>query len=521
MSARPGAPATPRASRPPASWRGTLRRMVGVPDEGPDWIARLFGLAVLIVAGVMIGMQYVAPDKRTLTVAVAFLLFGIAWRMDLISALGVLLIASPFPRITVFGSSNVVMVLAIAVIWLLRVTLRRSPPAHGSPVDLPLVCLLMAFVVSFYNIESVPVLWRALENFAGLLACVAMFYLILNMMKTPEDLHRLHLFQAGSIALVAFVCLYELLNPTGTLVPGWIEFHHAPRSQAINTHNLRIGGPFTDFELLSEYFAVSMMLLVLLLMRARAVMAKVLLTATLVLCWVLTFATVTRGGLLSFALGLLYLAWLMRRRLNIVRLGVIGAALVASFVIVNSAVSNFTLAGNMLARFLDPQTVQFQGYMPVSRASIWAQAFERMMRHPIIGHGPVYTLEKGLDFWYWPHNGYLYIGNLVGFAGLGIFLWLMARLWILSRPVARDLHDPNYARAFMVIGHVQLFVFLIDQVKIDFMRNSIYPYQIWFMFASIAAAYRLSRSPAAAPAPEPPARLRGSLPLPAPGGVPG
>jgi hypothetical protein len=509
MSARPGAPATPRAARPP-SWREKLRRVAGDPDQGTDWISRLFGLAVLLAAGVMIGMQYVAPDKRTLTVAVAFILFGIAWRMDLISAIGVVLIASPWPRITVFGSTNVVLVLAVGVIWLLRVTMRRSPPPHGSAVDLPLACLLLSFVISFYNIPNLPVLWRALENFGGLLACVAMFYLIVNTMKTPEDLHRLHLFQAGSIALVGFVCLIELLFPTITLVPGWIEFHHGPRSQAINTHNLRIGGPFTDFELLSEYFAVSLLLLALLVARARSVMAKVLLTSTLVLCWVMMFATVTRGGLLSLAIGLVYLTWLMRHRLNIVRLAVGFAVLVASFLFVNFAVSNFTLAGNMLERFLDPQTVRFEGYMPESRASIWAQAFERMMRHPIIGHGPVYTLEKGLDFWFWPHNGYLYIGNLVGFVGLGFFLWLMARLWIISRPAVRDFHDPNYARAFLVVGHVQLFVFLIDQVKIDFMRNSIYPYQIWLMFASIAAAYRLSRvtAPAARESERPALRVR-------------
>jgi hypothetical protein len=66
-----------------------------------------------------------------------------------------------------------------------------------------------------------------------------------------------------------------------------------------------------------------------------------------------------------------------------------------------------------------------------------------------------------------------------------------------------DLRDANYARAYLLIGHVQLVVFLVDQAKIDFLRNPIYPFQIWLLFAFIVSAHRLSAapSPAAASAP--------------------
>ncbi|MBI1796935.1 MAG: O-antigen ligase family protein [Candidatus Eisenbacteria bacterium] len=484
-----------------AAWRRLADALRGDPATGTDWVTRLVGVALLVAFGILVGSQLLTPDKRTISVIVALVLFGIAWRMDIVSGLGVLMLALPFPRGTVFGSTNVVLVLLISVIWLLRVSLRRAAPPRGSLIDGPLLALLLAFVVSFYNVESKSVLLKAFENFGQLLACVALLYMVVNNVRTPQQLQRLHYYQAASIAIVGLLGVVELVNPTAVMIPGWIEFFHNPTSTAISTHNLRVGGPFTDFELFSEYAALNLLLLFILFVRARTAAAKVTFGALLGLMWLMMFATVTRGGIVALGLGLLYLGWLLRARLNVVRTVILAGGVIASFVIMNFSVSRLTKAGDLTARFLDPQSLAFKNGMPVARAPIWQQAWQRMMEHPIIGHGPVYTLERGLSYWYWPHNGYLFIGNLVGFVGLGFFLWMMARLWIISRPIVRDLDDPNYARAFLVIGHVQIFVFLVDQMKIDFMRNPIYPFQIWLMFASIAVARRLADAPAQAAAP--------------------
>jgi hypothetical protein len=51
----------------------------------------------------------------------------------------------------------------------------------------------------------------------------------------------------------------------------------------------------------------------------------------------------------------------------------------------------------------------------------------------------------------------------------------------------------------MIIAQVQMVVFLIDETKIEFMRNGNYEFQVWLMFALITAAYRIAY-PAAAPA---------------------
>jgi len=179
------------------------------------------------------------------------------------------------------------------------------------------------------------------------------------------------------------------------------------------------------------------------------------------------------------------------------------AGAVLAFVVMNYYVANFTNSGDLIARLSNPDSWQFRNGMPAARASIWESALERMMIHPWIGHGPVYNTDKGIDFWYWPHNGYLYIGNLVGIVGLTCYLWLLFQLWRTSRPISLDLHDGNYARAYLLIAHVQLVVFAVDQLKIDFLRNPTYPFQVWLLFAYIVSAHRLSQRSGTVPAPSP------------------
>jgi O-antigen ligase len=203
---------------------------------------------------------------------------------------------------------------------------------------------------------------------------------------------------------------------------------------------------------------------------------------------------------MAFAIGMLYLLWVMRKQLRLVPVTMALAAAVVAFLAMNYYVANFTNSGDLIARFSDRNSWQFEHGMPVARAEIWQSAFERMMIHPFFGHGPFYNTNKGIDFWYWPHNGYLYVGNLVGLVGLACYLWLLVQLLRTSRPVSHDLRDPNYARAYLLIAHVQLVVFMVDQLKIDFLRNPTYPFQVWLLFAYIVAAHRLSRSPAV-PAP--------------------
>lgn len=469
---------------------------------GRDWITPLVGIALVTAVGVILGLQYVAPDKRVLAVMVATIVVGVAWRLDLVPAVGLLILALPYPRATVFGSTNLALILLLLIIWLLRMSTGSAARPVRTVLDAPIAGLVMAYIISFYNVARVEHLVPAITNTVMFLGCLGTYYLIVNAARTSADLQRLHRFQVFSITTICLLGLYELANPGGVVIPGWIYFTHVLPG-AIDVRNVRIGGPFFDFENLSDWAAINLLLAGFLFVRARAVAHKVLYGGLAMLVAFILFATVTRGAMIALAIGVVYAAWLTRRHLTFVGVTSTAAAIVIGFLAMNYYVAHFTTSGDMLGRLLDPQTLAIKGGMPEGRADIWQQAFERWMEHPLIGHGPFYSLQRGTTFWYWPHNLYLYIGNLIGIVGLLFFLWLIVTLWRTTYPKVRDVVRADYATAYLVIANVQLLVFLIDQTKIEYLRNPIYQFQVWVLFgymvaaARIAAAERASGTPPA------------------------
>jgi O-antigen ligase len=222
--------------------------------------------------------------------------------------------------------------------------------------------------------------------------------------------------------------------------------------------------------------------------RQKNVYGRVLYAGILVLVLFIMFATITRGPIVSLSIALAYLAILMRRHMRVVPMTLIATGGLALVFGMNFFVANFTRSGNLFDRVAGTQMV---GWMPETRVGTWTEAWQRMMYHPIIGWGPYYSSERGLEMWYWPHNLYLYVGNLTGLVGLTCFLWLLWSFWRMTRPRADTLTAPSYLDGYMLIAHVQMTFFVIDQFKIEYLRNNNYQYQVWLMFAMWASAYRV------------------------------
>jgi putative inorganic carbon (hco3(-)) transporter len=488
-------PAETSTIRPKSYWGGLSGRL-------------LSGLGV-IVTGVLLGQQYVYPNKRVLPVIIGLVVSGLAWRVGMVAGLGVLLMALPFPRGTIFGNTNLALILILLIIWLLRIGQRQSPPPRRSPFDLPIVGLLIMYVLSFLNVGDQTTLVRALQNFELFLGAVLMFYLIINNVRTNTDLERLHQFMLISATAIFGVALYELNHPASTFIEGWIDFSSTVGTE-FNTRNVRVGSMFHDYELLSEYCALTLLTVGFLLLRARSLGRRTLYGVLLALNSFVLFTTVTRGAIIALAVGLAYFLFLTRRRLRFIPFTIVTTMAVLGAFAMDFYVSHFTRSGDMFKRLVSTRVVG--GWMPEDRAETWANAWGRAMVHPLLGSGPAYRELPGWQFW-WPHNVYLYYANIVGFPGLFFFVWLLGKAFVISRPATDDLRDPDYAKAYVLICRVQLVVFAINEFKIDYLRNNIYLFPVWVMFAVWAATSLIARSnalAAAATAAEPE-----SAPLPA------
>ncbi len=484
------------ASSPPtpitAAGRGrSLGRAFHALSLSPrvDVLLRVAGVLGFCAVAAVLGAQFVDPNTRVIQVIAAVLIFGAAWKLDTLSGLCLLLLALPFPRGTSYGSTNIAFILLMLLVWLLRITQLKQSPPRRTPLDAPIVGLLMAYTLSFYNIAKPAYVPWALLNTSLVLASLVLFYMIVNNVRRSADLERLLNFQAFSILLVCLLSIWELNHPFQAFIPGWIDFRHSEAS-LFGTKGVRVGGPFFDYELLAEYSATSLLLVTYLFLRARSQTRRWMYGLLWLMVLFILFATVTRGAFVALAAGVVYLLWVLRRRISFVKLVLVSGFVVGSVVAMNYYVANFTRSADLLVRLSGSK---FRGLIPETRVGIWDVAFERWLEHPLLGHGPYYSLEKGLTYWPWPHNVYLYYANIVGMVGLGFFLWLLWRLWRLSKPRTDDLFHANFATGFLVIGHAMLFVFIVDQVKIDYLRNSIYQVQVWVMFALIVSAHRVSR----------------------------
>jgi O-antigen ligase len=147
------------------------------------------------------------------------------------------------------------------------------------------------------------------------------------------------------------------------------------------------------------------------------------------------------------------------------------------------------------------QATELEGGLPDTRAGTWSDVWPRIFDKPVLGHGPrlrlyndhvqPYPKTAVINF---PHNLYLFLLYTVGFAGLIVYLFFFA--WLTSRyraGVRKSIDDP-FVHGFIKLGVLLMIVFLIDQMKVEFLRFQTVDYwhylfsifAIWLAFADMA-----------------------------------
>lgn len=444
---------------------------------GHPFVRNLFLGAFIVGFAVFAGMQIATPDKRVIQVLAALLLVFFAFKIDSVSALAIATLFLPFPKATSYGNTNVTFVLLIFIVWLYRVTTHRVAPPKRIPAMVPVGLLVISYLISFYNVEHAhyAVAWA---KFLAFLSYIFLAYMVVSVIKTEADVRKILLAQMVSCVLVCTFGIYELIHPGTVLIPGWIEF------TMTTTRGTRIGSTFLDYELFGEYCALNIILQTFLFTRATSKSRKVAMALIIGLTATCLFATVTRGALVTMFVGIVTLTWLSRTRVNFQQLVIGVAALVALFFAGDFLISTFTSAGSVLNRL---ERTEFVGGVPDSRVGAWTYATKYIAEAPLIGHGPYYSIEAGLEQRWWPHNLYLYYASIVGVIGLSFYLWFLWELWKLSRPRAPSLGSGSFLQGARLTFRVMLVQFMIDQTKIEYLRNERYSFFVWFFFGLILA----------------------------------
>ena len=470
---------------------------------------RLVFAAFVLIFAVIAAGQFVDPNPRVLQVVAGAVVVFLAFRVASIDALAFAVLLLPFPKTTSYGNTNVAFVLLIFIVWLFRVSTKREAAPVRTSLDIPILGLVMAYCLSFYEVEpeNFALAWSFFLNF---LSYVLVTYMVVNIVKTTRDLQKVFAMQLLSCVILCLFAVYEQGHPGATIIPGWIVLG---ASEGM-TDAVRVGSTWLDYELFGEYCALHLFLQFFLWTRTKGKTRRYVLAGIILLTVYCLFATVTRGALLSFVVGAAYLIWLSRRRLDFVRLVTVLSLASGLLVAADYVVSRYSNSGSVLERLF--ATKLDEHGVPDTRSGAWEQAVRNISEKPIFGHGPYYASRKGVEVQFWPHNVYLFYGYIVGLVGLAFFLWILWELWKATRPRAPSLGSGTYAMGATLLSRVLLFVFIIDQVKIDYLRNAKYSFFVWLLLGLLWAIHKLARDEAAAAAAAGPAATPGATGAPVP-----
>ena len=134
-------------------------------------------------------------------------------------------------------------------------------------------------------------------------------------------------------------------------------------------------------------------------------------------------------------------------------------------------------------RFRD---TEFEGFTPDTRVG-WKYVVKRIWERPVIGHGPEIIrpeVDSQRRNWpegyikFYPHNLYLFIlytTGVVGFIAYGI--WAVTYWRILCRENRRKRPYRGLGKGLPTLGMVVFIIFLIDQLKVEFLRSGLLDYQ--------------------------------------------
>ncbi|OQX85854.1 MAG: hypothetical protein B6D63_01320 [Candidatus Latescibacteria bacterium 4484_7] len=460
-------------------------------EKSPYSKRRLFSTsflwAVIITSGVgaLLGTQIYHPAKRVIEAVVGFILLFILWSFSTLNALWLLILIHPFPFAISLGNSNFIFTIVIFIIYIIRISAHKSTFHSDKLVNLPIILLVLAYLVSFYNLNfsSKSITRFAFIHTSNFFAVILFFYLVVNFIDEEWKLKRtLHILMI-TVTFVIIFNLLELLFPGKQIIPGWLYSRH---QVGLVMKGLRMQGPFHDFELNAEFFALMTPIIFYVLIRTKRLLTRTIYAVLLLVNFFMMLTTITRGAFFSLSVGLLYMAYISRKELNFVRLIALTTTFVVLVLVLEFFVTKYTVSGSLFQRIVN--TTFEKGLVPKNRAFAWGGAIERGMEHPFIGHGPGWDFSKALVAKLWPHNVYLYYFNITGLFGLSAFLLLLYRLFKSSLvSVNASLTRSSFSMGFMKVMHVVLIIFIIDQIKIDYLRNEIYIYSVWLLFGLLVA----------------------------------
>jgi len=308
--------------------------------------------------------------------------------------------------------------LVMLTAYVLRIVYSQQPRWVRTPLDLPLICLLVLAVISSFSSIEVYASVVALMKLANY---IILYFIIVNTIRERDQVRRV----AYTITAVAsFLALFGMIKYLGGICPPWWDY------------DVKYKGMVSTFGCknhLAGYMEMAIPITIGLLMAVKNGWAKALCGFSLFfLCIALTLS-LSRGGWMSglFALGFMFIVYLLKTKTRY-------RALMVTAVAVTTVVVLTVLASTPVIERLETLTHGQDVPNWRSRTAVWSGTLDLIRDHTFLGTGPgtfpiAFTPYRPVGVnarFLHTHNDYLHSISETGILTAGIILWLIvAGFW--------------------------------------------------------------------------------------------
>lgn len=458
-----------------------------------SWPVRVLIFLACVAIGLLGGIFVAALSPLKAAAVVGglvggVLLFTSMW-WGLIALMGVICLL-PFAAIPVrigfYPTFLDAVLVVLFMVWGFRLMTQPGERLLHSPLDIPVLLFLGLAVVSFVLGTGYAVSATILRRFADLLLAIALYFVVVNTVRTREHLRWLTIllvlggFGAATIAVV----LYFLPTHITVQLLGYLRvLHYFPGDSVVLRYiednpslPLRATGTANDPNVLGGMLLLTTAVATSQLFSPRPVLprrAVAPMLATMGLCMLLTFSRGSWGGLV---VAVLLIGTAIDRRLWLVFLA--GAAVLLLLPQMQTFIAH-SISG-----------LQFQDKAAAMRLGEYKDAMNLISRYPWFGVG--FGAAPTSDLYIGVSNVYMLIAEEMGLVGLSAFLLAMAVFVWRSFQAWKQALDPQ-VRAILVGGAGAIVGGLAAGILDHYFFNIDFPHAIalfWLVVGLTMAAVR-------------------------------
>jgi putative inorganic carbon (HCO3(-)) transporter len=265
-----------------------------------------------------------------------------------------------------------VLVLGLLLLLVVRAAVSGQVEVKRTPLDLPLLAFAYSAVLStvFAENQNIAIFgtYSRYDGLLTLLTYVALFWLVVQTLRTADDARALLRVLLASGYFVAVIAILQSVNNTfeqGAVVPAF--------------------GTMGNSNVLGAFLAMTFVLALADLIGARSISARILLANVLIVVGLALLLSFSRSGWLGAALGAIIViareSHSISLRVAVISLGVVAAGLAIALV----AGGGFELQRLLVARAMTLFDLHEWGG---SRLHIWLDSLQLIGSRPIVGVGP-------------------------------------------------------------------------------------------------------------------------------------